>query len=91
MAPKDVQKASQERFGSLSERPGTPRDSLEGPQKWPGMPGRVPGSVRERFGTVKIAAKSRLGTQKVSFSARLFCKASSSRFSVDFCRFLFFS
>ena len=48
------------------------------------MPGRVPESARQRFGAVKIDAKSRPGTQKASFSARLFCEALSSRISVDF-------
>ena len=84
MAPKGVRKASQERLGSLSELPSAPRDCLESPRKWHGMPGRVPGNARQRFGAVKIDAKSRPGTQKASFSARLFCEALSSRISVNF-------
>ena len=91
MAPKGIRKASQERLGSLSELPSAPRDCLESPRKWHGMPGRVPESARQRFGAVKIDAKSRPGTQKASFSARLFCEALSSRISVDlFVIFRFF-
>ena len=91
VAPKGVRKASQERLGSLSELPSAPRDCLESPRKWHGMPGRVPESARQRFGAVKIDAKSRPGTQKASFPARLFCEALSSRISVDFLRFSGFS
>ena len=88
MAPKGVRKASQERLGSLSELPSAPRDCLESPRKWHGMPGRVPESARQRFGAVKIDAKSCPGAQKASFCGTALLRsaviANFRRFVCDF-------
>ena len=77
MAPKGVRKASQERLGRLSELFNSPRDCSESPRKWHGMPGRVPESARQRFGAVKIDAKSCPGAQKVSFCGTALLRSAS--------------